>query len=131
MESYRKFEAGPDPFGRVWHAEFQWLQTAISIRHSDSVDVKFVVWTHGGANGSDAEPKQERVIALMLPDLLWVTNEVGHALTDPFCGKLAARHLTKMIDTFEDMDKTLAIVSRAEMLAYAQAITQAPSVVYS
>lgn len=130
MESYRKFQAGPDPFGRVWHAEFQWLQTAISIRHSDSVDVKFVVWTEGGASG-DAEPKQERVIALMHPDLLWVTQEVGHALTDPFCGKLAARHLAKMIETFEDMDKTLVTVSRGELLAYAQGLTQAPSVVYS
>jgi hypothetical protein len=130
MDSYRKFQAGPDPFGRTWHAEFQWLQTAISIRHSDSVDVKFVIWTEGGA-GNDAEPKQERVIALMHPDLLAVTAEVGHALTDPFCGKLAAMHLVKMIETFEDMDKTLVTVSKGEMLAYAQSLTQAPSVIYT
>jgi hypothetical protein len=129
MESYRKFQAGPDPFGRIWDVEFQWLQTAISIRHSDSVDVKFVIWTSGVSN--DAEPKQERVIALMHPDLLEVTNQVNHNLTDAFCGKLAAMHLAKMITTFEDMDKTLVTVSKSEMLAYAEELTAPPTEVYS
>jgi hypothetical protein len=129
MESYRKFQAGPDPFGRVWEVEFQWLQTAISIRHSDSVDVKFVIWTNGVSN--DAEPRQERVIALMHPDLLEVTKQVNHALTDAFCGKLAAMHLAKMISTFEDMDKTLVTVSKGEMLAYAEELTAPPAEVYS
>ena len=129
MENYRKFQAGPDPFGRIWNAEFQWLQTAISIRHSDSVDVKFVIWTDG-ANG-DAEPRQERVVALMHPDLLEVTKEVDHALTDPFCGKLAAMHLVKMIETFEDMDKTLVTVSKGEMLAYARSLTEREQVLYT
>ncbi len=125
MESYRKFQAGPDPFGRIWDVEFQWLQTAISIRHSDSVDVKFVIWTEGASN--DAEPKQERVIALMHPDLLEVTREAGHALTDAFCGKLAALHLANMIETFEDMDKTLVTVNKRELLHYALQLTHAPA----
>ena len=123
MESYRKFQAGPDPFGRIWDVEFQWLQTAISIRHSDSVDVKFVIWTNSQL--SDAEPKQERVIALMLPHLLEVTRQVDHALTDPFCGKLAGLHLAHMIETFEDMDKTLVTVNKKELLAYAEVLTGA------
>lgn len=121
MESYRKFQAGPDPFGRIWDVEFQWLQTAISIRHSDSVDVKFVVWTDGASG--DAESKQERVVAMMLPDLMSVTEKVGHALTDPFCGKLAALHIAHMIETFEDMDKTLVTVNKRELLAYAEELT--------
>jgi hypothetical protein len=128
MESYRKFQAGPDPFGRIWDVEFQWLQTAISIRHADTVDVKFVIWTDGANN--DPEPRQERVIALPHPDLLSVTAEVGHALTDAFCGKLAGLHLAHMIETFEDMDKTLVTVSRAELLQYARSLTQ-PAEVYS
>ena len=121
MESYRKFQAGPDPFGRIWDVEFQWLQTAISIRHSDSVDVKFVIWTAG----KDAEPKQERVIALKHPDLLDATHEVGHALTDPFCGKIAALHLARMIETFEDMDKTLITCSAKDVLGYAHQLVSA------
>jgi hypothetical protein len=123
MESYRKFQAGPDPFGRIWDVEFQWLQTAISIRHSDSVDVKFVIWT-AGKDGQDAEPKQERVIALKHPDLLEATHEVGHALTDPFCGKIAALHLIRMLETFEDMDKTLVTCNAKDVLAYAQQLTE-------
>jgi hypothetical protein len=39
----RLFEAGPDPFGRTWKVQFRWLQTGISIRHADTVDVKFWV----------------------------------------------------------------------------------------
>jgi hypothetical protein len=42
MENYRRFEA-TDPYGRVWQVEFRWQQNAISIRHSDSVDVKFQI----------------------------------------------------------------------------------------
>ena len=126
MESYRKFQAGPDPFGRIWDAEFQWLQTAISIRHSDSIDVKFVIWTAGGKDSQDAEPKQERVIALKHPDLLEATHEVGHPLTDPFCGKIAAMHLTRMIETFEDMDKTLVTCSLQDVTRYAHQLTAAP-----
>ena len=122
MESYRKFQAGPDPFGRIWDVEFQWLQTAISIRHSDSVDVKFVIWTGGADN--DAEPRQERVIALLLPDLHSVTSEVGHPLTDAFCGKLAGLHLARMIETFEDMDKTLVTVNKRDLLHYAESLAQ-------
>ena len=63
MQNFRRFEAGPDPFGRVWQVEFRWLQTGISSRHADTVDVKFVLWTTD-------EPKQEKVLALPHPDLL-------------------------------------------------------------
>ena len=46
-ENVRRFTAGPDPFGRVWEVEFKWHQTAISIRHADTVDVKYLLWTDG------------------------------------------------------------------------------------
>lgn len=115
MESFRKFEAGPDPFGRTWEVEYQWLQTAISIRHADAVDVKFNVWTTD-------EPKQERVVSLPHPDLLDVCRKVDHPLTDAYCLKLAGMHLRKMIETFEDMDKTLVTVKKAEMEEYAETL---------
>ena len=50
--NYRMFEAGPDPFGRHWQVEFRWLQTGISIRHADTVDVKFEAAPQG-------EPKSD------------------------------------------------------------------------
>ena len=104
LENHRRFSAGPDPFGRTWEVEFQWLQTGISIRHADTVDVKFYLWTEG-------EEKQEKVIALPHPALLDLSRETGHALTDPWCLKLAARHLEHMILSGEDLEKTLVTLS--------------------
>lgn len=107
-DNFRRFQAGPDPFGRTWEVEFQWLQTAISIRHSDTVDVKFIVWTEG-------EPKQERVIALPHAALLELSRRTGHPLTDPWCLKLAATHLRHMIESGEDLEKTLVTLSSADL----------------
>lgn len=111
-DNFRRFEAGPDPFDRKWQVEFRWLQTAISIRHSDTVDVKFVIWTEG-------EPRQERVLALQHADLLALSQQTGHALTDPWCLKLAARHLSHMIESGEDLEKTLVTLSPADLAAAA------------
>jgi hypothetical protein len=108
----RLFEAGPDPFGRMWKVQFRWLQTGISIRHADTVDVKFWVSCDGG------EP-EEKVIALPHPALLQLT-ESGRKLTDPLCMRLAAAHLKHMIETSEDMEKTVITVSPEEMSAYYQ-----------
>jgi hypothetical protein len=108
MNSLRRFEAGPDPFGRIWQVEFRWLQTGISIRHADTVDVKFVLWTEG-------EEKQEKVVALPHPALLALSAKTGHALTDPWCLKLAATHLRYMIESGEDLEKTLVTLSSADL----------------
>src|SRR5579863_2760734 len=104
----RRFQAGPDPFGRTWEVEFRWLQTGISIRHADSVDVKFVIW-------SREEPKQEKVIALPHPGLLALGHQLHHDLTDGWCLKLAARHLKYMIESGEDLEKTLVTLSPADL----------------
>src|SRR3954463_3921709 len=107
LDNFRLFDAGPDPFGRTWRVEYRWLQTAISIRHSDSVDVKF--------NISSGDNVQEKVIALQLPDLMALASKAGRAITDPWCLKLAALHLKQMIETDEDMDKTLVTASREDL----------------
>jgi len=107
----RLFEAGPDPFGRMWKVQFRWLQTGISIRHADTVDVKFLV----SADGVDPE---EKVIALPHPALLALSGEHHRKLTDSLCMRLAAAHLRRMIETSEDMDKTLVAVSSGELAAY-------------
>ncbi len=107
IENFRLFEAGPDPFGRTWSVEFRWQQTAISIRHSDSVDVKFQI-----AQGEDV---QEKVIALMLPDLMALSRKAGRNISDAWCMKLAAFHLKHMIETDEDMEKTLVTASLEDL----------------
>src|ERR1700731_4791710 len=107
-DNNRRFQGGPDPFGRIWDVEFRWLQTAISIRHSDTVDVKFIVW-------ATDEPKQERVIALPHARLLELSRRTGHALTDPWCLKLAGAHLKHMIESGEDLEKTLVTLSQPDL----------------
>lgn len=109
IENYRSFEAGPDPFGRKWRVEFRWLQNAITIRHSDSVDVKFVI-----TEESSAEP-QEKVVALMHPALLKLCEVNQQALTDPLCMKLAGLHLKKIIETEEDFEKTIVTPTYEEL----------------
>jgi hypothetical protein len=118
IENSRDFQAGPDPFGRTWHVYFRWLQTGISIRHADTVDVKFGISTGG-------EPLEDRVIALSHPALLAVSQKVGHPLTDAWCLKLAALHLKHMLDTGEDMEKTLVTPMPGEMEAYARELRHA------
>jgi hypothetical protein len=112
----RLFQAGPDPFGRTWNVQFRWLQTGISIRHADTVDVKFFVTPEGG------QP-EEKVIALPHQTLLNVTSGRGRKLSDPYCLRMAAAHLRHMIETSRDMDKTLVTLTPEEIMAYDQQST--------
>lgn len=116
IENYRRFEV-VDPYGRTNTVEYRWQQTAISIRHSDSVDVKFQV-----VRGEDV---QEKVVALMHPDLLALSKKSNKLLTDAWCMKLAGLHLKDMIETDRDMEKTLVAAS-AEDLAKYNEILQRP-----
>ena len=110
-ENFRRFDAGPDPFGRTWTVEFRWQQNAISIRHSDSVDVKFQLIC-----GEDVE---EKVIALPHPDLLQLSRKLNRPLTDPWCMKLAGLHVKEMIETDRDMEKTLVTAGLADLERHA------------
>jgi hypothetical protein len=116
IENFRRFDTGPDPFGRTWVVEFRWQQNGISIRHSDSVDVKFQL-----IHGEDAE---EKVIALMHPHLLQLSARLGRPLTDAWCMKLAGLHLKEMIETDRDMDKTIVTPSLEDLERHAQTLDQ-------
>jgi hypothetical protein len=108
QENNRRFQAGPDPFGRTWEVEFRWLQNGISIRHSDTVDAKFMLWTEG-------EEPSEKIIALPHPALLALAGKSGHALTDAWCLRLAAQHVRHMVGSGEDLDKTIVTLAPAEL----------------
>jgi hypothetical protein len=120
IQNFREFQTGPDPFGRVWQVYFRWLQTGISIRHADTVDVKFAIGTEG-------EPLTERIIALPHPTLLAVSAKLAHPLTDTWCLKLAALHLKHMLESGEDMEKTIVTVQAAEIEEYARELQDALS----
>ncbi len=118
MLNFREFDAGPDPFGRKFHVLFKWLQTAISIRHADTVDVKFILVDEEGS-------RTEKTIALQHPDVLAVSREIGRPVDDGWCSRLAAMHLMRLIETAEDIEKDLVIAPIADLRRYASDIGQA------
>ena len=108
MQNFRQFEAGPDPFGRKYQVLFKWLQTAISIRHADTVDVKFVLQDDNGG-------RTEKTIALPHAALLEVSRETSRKMDDPWCARLAVLHLLHVVETGEDMEKDLVTVLPADL----------------
>jgi hypothetical protein len=107
MDHAREFEAGPDPDGKTWRVKLVWLQTAISIRTADAVDVKFLL--------SDGASGEEKVVALPHALLREIAKRNGGPITDPWCMKLAAIHLKRMVETGEDIEKPLVTLSRADL----------------
>src|SRR5262245_19510714 len=110
--NYREFEAGPDPFGRKYQVWFKWLQTAITLRHSDTIDVKFILMDEEGH-------RTEKAIALPHAELLQLSRQTGRPLEDSWCAQIAAAHLIYLISTGEDMEKDLVTLTRAELERYA------------
>ncbi len=106
----------PDPFGRLWDVEFRWHQNAISIRHADAIDCKYYL--------TSGDEKREMVIALPHAELLRIAEKLGRPLSDPWCMRLAGRHLRHMISTWEDMDKTIAMPTSAELEAHAAVLSE-------
>src|SRR5690242_11798098 len=102
MQNFRDFSAGPDPFGRTFHVLLKWMQTAISIRHSDTVDAKFVL--------TSGDTRQEKAIAMPHADLVRLSGASGHEMTDAWCSRLAAMHLCHPVETGEDLEKDLVTV---------------------
>jgi hypothetical protein len=117
MQNYREFEAGPDPFGRKYQVLFKWLQTAISIRHADTVDVKFILV-------DENQVRTEKTIALQHADVLRLAKEIGRPVDDPWCARLAEAHVLYLISTGEDMEKSLVTVPYADLQRYAQSLAR-------
>jgi hypothetical protein len=117
MLNFREFEAGPDPFGRKYQVFLKWLQTAISTRHSDTVDVKFTLVDDNGEH-------TEKTIALPHADLLRVSGELGRSMDDPWCTRIAAHHLLYLVETGEDMEKDIVTVPLTDVKRYATEIAR-------
>jgi hypothetical protein len=110
MDNFREFDAGPDPFGRTYHVMFKWLQTAISIRHANTVDVQFLV--------NDGTSVLKRTVAMQDAHLVDRCKKTGRLMDDAWCGRLAALHLKNMIETAEDFDKQLVTLSPDQIAEY-------------
>ena len=82
MENFRDFSAGTDPFGRKWHAQFKYLQTGISIRHSDSVDVRYVL--------DNGEEQIQKTVVIQNADIRAYAARTGRPVSDAWCSRIAA-----------------------------------------
>ena len=112
MLGFREFEAGPDPFGRKFQVLFKWLQTAISLRNADTVDVKFILTDDNGS-------RTEKTIALPHASLLDVSRQTSRNMDDPWCARLAVLHLLHVVETGEDIEKNLVTIVPADLKRYA------------
>jgi hypothetical protein len=118
MLGFREFETGPDPFGRKFQVMFKWLQTAISLRNADTVDVKFILTDDNGG-------RTEKTIALPHASLLDVSRQTGRDMDDPWCARLAVLHLLYVVETGEDMEKDIVTVMPADLKRYAGELARA------
>jgi hypothetical protein len=114
MENFRDFTVGPDPFGRTWHALFKYLQTGISIRHSDSVDVCFVI--------ESGDEKAQKIVVLSHPEIRAFSKRTGREITDTWCSRMAVCKLRQVIENGEDMDRDYLTVTPRETEEYDAAI---------
>lgn len=104
-----------DPFGRTWQVNFLWHQVGIAIRHADTIDCKF----HLVSDGEETD----KVIALEHLSLKTLAQELGREITDAWVIRLAAEHLRYMIESGEDMEKTLVTPGIAEIRRAQGAVT--------
>jgi hypothetical protein len=117
MQNFRDFASGPDPFGRMWQVQLKWLQTAISIRHSDTVDVKFILRSDGEVS--------EKTIALPHLALRQAAERLKVTMSDAWCARIAVAHLQFLIESGDDMDKDLVTLDAAQVNGYADDLSRA------
>jgi hypothetical protein len=107
MQNFRDLDLGPDPFGRTWHAQFKYLQTGISIRHSDSVDVRYVL--------DNGDGQMQKTIVIQNADIRAYSARTGRPVSDPWCSRIALCKLRSVIETAEDLEKDYLPVTAREI----------------
>lgn len=96
-----------DPFGVSWEVMFLWHQVGIAIRHADTIDCKF----HLSSSAEEAE----KVVALPHLTLKEFARSENREITDAWVIKLASAHVRYMIESGEDMDKTLVTIGTEDL----------------
>jgi hypothetical protein len=107
MENFRDFEIGPDPFGQTWQAHFKYLQTGISIRHSNTVDVRYVL-----DSGTD---RTQKTVVIQNADIRAYAARTGRKISDSWCSRIAMCKLRYVIETAEDLEKDYLSVTAREI----------------
>jgi len=102
---YTDFQARSGLTQQEYHCQFVYLQTAISLRHSDTVDVKFRV------NGTG--------VVIALPHTAWgeYQKRTGKPLTDERATQAAAAMLQEALERGDDIELLDLHPTEAQVLA--------------
>ena len=60
-------------------------------------------------------------------ELQALSHATGQPMTDPWCARLAALHLKRMVETGEDLEKELVTLSADQLREYNAALAGVPS----
>ncbi len=111
---YRTFDCVSELDGTVYHCFFIFIQTAISLRHSDTVDVRFMV------NG--------KRLTVALPHVAFVeyAGLAGEVLTDEAAAGVAAHCLKEALEKGADVEDMTVPMERVLEVARRGAQAQVP-----
>ena len=109
---YDDFYATERWSGKQVHCIYQALIVAISTRHADAVDIKFLV---------DGHP-----VWIALPHPAWVEYQkrTGKELTDPLAVQIAGHYLKQTLETGMESRREIHALSVDETLAHLDAVMQ-------
>jgi hypothetical protein len=109
---YHDFYATERWSGKRVHCIYQALIVAISTRHADAVDIKFLV---------DGQP-----VWIALPHPAWVeyNKRTGNEITDPLAVEVAGHRLKQALETGMEAGREIHALSVDETLAHLDAVMQ-------
>jgi hypothetical protein len=109
---YDDFYATERWSGKKVHCIYQALIVAISTRHADAVDIKFLV---------DGQP-----VWIALPHPAWVEykNRTGKDLTDPLAVQVAGHYLKQALEACMDSGREIHPLSVEETLTHLDAVVR-------
>jgi len=92
------------------HCIYQALIVAISTRHADAVDIKFLV--------------DGRTVWIALPHPAWVEckNRTGKLITDPLAVEIAGHYLKTALDSGAGVDREMYSLTVQETLKHLDAV---------
>ncbi len=107
---YHDFRAVERWSGREIHCMYQSLIVAISTRHADAVDIKFLV------NG--------RAVWIALPMPAWVEyrQRHGHTIPDPLAVQIAGHYLKMALESGENGGRELHSLTVEETMQHLDAV---------
>jgi len=103
--NFREFECTSRVDGSKYHCFFIFLQTAISLRHSDTVDARFLV------NG------QRLTVAMPHPVFVEYRERQGAVITDPHAAAIAATYLKGYLENGGSLEDITVPTERVLELA--------------